>query len=134
MLTRANIYNCSSKKFAMFNEKLQLLLLIFQINILTEKEWDGFKQKLLELVLWNKYAPLKEQGYNGFPQTNIIPFKFYRINYRPLAIMVACNKRNKDSAFDIMDRFKCSREIMTARRNGLLQLMLSNLSIDICLK
>ena len=76
----------------MFNEKLQLLLLIFQINILTKKEWDGFKQKLLELVLWNKYAPLKEQGYNGFPQTNIIPFKFYQINYRPLAIMVACNK------------------------------------------
>ena len=26
-----------------------------------------FKQKLLELVLWNKKAPLKEQGYNGFP-------------------------------------------------------------------
>ena len=41
------------------------------------KEWDSYKcfcvfntviflQKLLELVLWNKSAPLKED-YNGFP-------------------------------------------------------------------
>ena len=26
------------------------------------------KQKLLKLALWNKQAPLIEQGYNGFPQ------------------------------------------------------------------
>ena len=53
----------------------------------TMKEWDLckcfcafntvlFKQKLLQLVLWNKKAPLKEQGYNGFPQINIL-FNFF---------------------------------------------------------
>ena len=35
-----------------------------------------FKQKLLQLVLWNKWVPLKEQGYNGFPQINIL-FNFF---------------------------------------------------------
>ena len=42
--------------------------------------------------------------------------------------MDACNNccKNKPSAFDIMYRFKCSREIMTDRRNGLLQLMPSD--------
>ena len=50
-----------------------------------------FKQKLLQLVLWNKQVSLKEQGYNGFPQINI-PFKFSRINHRPLALMHDCKK------------------------------------------
>ena len=31
------------------------------------------------------------EGYNGFPQINI-PFKFSRINHRPLAIMDGCSK------------------------------------------
>ena len=35
-----------------------------------------FKQKLLQLVLWNKEVPLKEQGYNGYPQINIL-FNFF---------------------------------------------------------
>ena len=50
-----------------------------------------FKQKLLQLVLWNKYAPLKEQGHNGFPQTNI-SFNFSQINHRRLVIMDGCSK------------------------------------------
>ena len=33
-----------------------------------------FEQILLQLVLWNKQTSLKEQGYNGFPQINIIQF------------------------------------------------------------
>ena len=37
-------------------------------------------------------APLKEQGYNGFPQINTVPFKFSRINHRPLVIIDICNK------------------------------------------
>ena len=37
-------------------------------------------------------TPLKEQGYNGFPQINKVPFKFSRIIHRPLAIMDVCNK------------------------------------------
>ena len=42
---------------------------------------------------------------------------------------------NKHSAFDIRDRFKCSREIMTDRRNGLLQLISSTnrLSYNLCM-
>ena len=27
-----------------------------------------FPKKTLQLVMWNKQAPLKEQGQNGFPQ------------------------------------------------------------------
>ena len=50
-----------------------------------------FKQKLLRLVLWNKQAPLKEQGFNGFPQINIL-FNFSRINHISLVIMAGCNK------------------------------------------
>ena len=30
------------------------------------------------------------EGYNGFPQINI-PFKFSRINHRPLVIMDGCS-------------------------------------------
>ena len=40
----------------------------------------------MQLVLYNKQAPLKEQSYNGFPQRNIL-FKFSQINHRPLNIM-----------------------------------------------
>ena len=43
------------------------------------------------IVLWNKQVPLKEPGYNGFPQINI-PFSFSRINKRLLVIMDGCNK------------------------------------------
>ena len=61
------------------------------------KEWDLckcfcefntvlFKQKLLHLVLWNEWPPLKNQGYNSFPQINIL-FNFARINHIPLVIM-----------------------------------------------
>ena len=50
-----------------------------------------FKQILLKLVLWNKQATLKEQGYNNCPQINI-PLKFFQINHRPLIIMDGCNK------------------------------------------
>ena len=50
-----------------------------------------FKQKLLQLVLWNKKAPLKKQGYSGFLPINVL-FKFSRINHRPLVIMDGCNK------------------------------------------
>ena len=68
--------------------------------ITVKLKWDGcmcfgafntvlFTQKLLQLVLWNKYTPLKEQDCNGFPQTNI-PFKFSWINYRPFVIMDDC--------------------------------------------
>ena len=53
---------------------------------------DGCKQKLLQLVLWNKQAPLKEQGHNGFPQTNTVPFKISGINHGLLAIIDGCNK------------------------------------------
>ena len=70
----------------------------WQINTFTMKEWDSctcfcafnrviLKQKLLQLVLRKKQAPLKEQRFNGFPQINI-HFKFYR----PLVIMDSCNK------------------------------------------
>ena len=63
-------------------------------------KWDGckcfhafktvlFKQKFLQLVLWNKQSPLKEQGYNDFPQINT-SFKFSRIIRRPLVIMDEC--------------------------------------------
>ena len=63
----------------------------------TMKEWDlctcfcAFntvlpKKKLLQLVLWNKQGPVKEQGYNEFSQINI-PFKFSRINHREVVIM-----------------------------------------------
>ena len=56
-----------------------------KINTVTNKERIGckyfrafntvlFKKILLQPVLWNKRAPLKEQGYNGFPEINI-PFK-----------------------------------------------------------
>ena len=31
-----------------------------------------FSKKMLQLVLWNKWDPLKEQGYNGFPEINIL--------------------------------------------------------------
>ena len=44
-----------------------------------------FKQKLLQLVLWNKWAPLKKQGYSGFLPISI-PFKFSRIKHRPLVM------------------------------------------------
>ena len=50
-----------------------------------------FKQKLLQLDTWYKWAPLKKQGYNGFLPINI-PFKFSRINHRPVVIMGGCNK------------------------------------------
>ena len=50
-----------------------------------------FKQKLLKLVLWNKWAPLKKPGYHSFPQTNTL-FKFSRIKHRPLVIMDGYNK------------------------------------------
>ena len=67
------------------------------------KKWDGvkyfcafnkvlFKQKFLQLVLWNKQASLKEQGYNGFPQINTVPFNFSRMNHRLLVIMDGCDK------------------------------------------
>ena len=50
-----------------------------------------FKQKLLQSVLWNKWAPLKKQGYSGFLPINI-HFKFSRVNHRPLVIIDGCNK------------------------------------------
>ena len=50
-----------------------------------------FKQKLLQLVLWNKLAPLKEQGNNDFPQINA-PFKFSRINQRSFVTMDDCKE------------------------------------------
>ena len=50
-----------------------------------------FKQKLLQLVLWNKQGPFKEQGYNGFPQIDVL-FNFSRVNHRLLVIMDGCNK------------------------------------------
>ena len=40
----------------------------------------------------NEQKTFKEQGYNGFPQINKVPFKFSRINQRPLALMDVCNK------------------------------------------
>ena len=81
--------------------------------------------------LFNNYVTLKspflKQGYNGFPQTDTVLFKFSSINHRPLSIMDVCNILwNKHSALDIIHRFKFSREMMTDRRNGLLQLTLSN--------
>ena len=68
-----------------------------QVNTFTNKQWGGckyfrvfstavFKQILLQQVIWNKYAHLKEQGYNGFPQINI-SLNFSRINHRPLVII-----------------------------------------------
>ena len=73
-----------------------------ETDIFTNKEWGGskyfrvfntvlFKQMLLPLVLWNKKAPIKEQGYNGFPQINV-SLKFFRINHTPLVIMDGCSK------------------------------------------
>ena len=52
-----------------------------------------FKQKLQQLVLWNKYTLIKEQGCNGFPQINTVSFKLSRVNHRLLVIMGGCNKR-----------------------------------------
>ena len=63
----------------------------------------------------NRY--FKEQGYNGFPQINTVPLQIF---YNGCLQYVLWNKH---SVLEIMDRFKCSREIMTDRRNGLLQLM-----------
>ena len=88
------------------------------------KEWDLckcfctfhtvlFKQKLLQLVLWNKHAPLKEQGHNGFPQINI-PFNFSQINHRLLVIMDRCSKCCKISTVSftcgLSQVFPCNNE------------------------
>ena len=86
----------------MLNEYLRLLLRSCPINTFIMKEWDLykcfcavntilFKQKLLQLVQWNKKITLKEKGYNGFPQISIF-FNFSWINHRPLFIMDGCNK------------------------------------------
>ena len=65
-----------------------------------------------------------------FPKQTV-PCKFSRINHRPLAIIDGCNKCCKiNTAFDIMDRFMYSREIM-ADRNGLLQLISSTNRLSI---
>ena len=84
----------------------------------TMKEWElckcfcAFntvlsKQKLLQLVLWNKQAPVKEQGYNEFSQINI-PFKFSRINH---------------SAVVIMDGYKCCEINTVSLTYGSLQVL-----------
>ena len=73
-----------------------------QINTLINKDWGSckyfrafnivlFKQILLQIILWSKYAHSKEQDYNGFSQINI-PFKFSWINHRPLFLMNGCSK------------------------------------------
>ena len=70
------------------------------MNTFTNKEWGTckyfrafntviFKPLLLQLVLWNKQTPVKDQDYNGFLQINIT-FKFSRINHIPLVIMDDC--------------------------------------------
>ena len=66
------------------------------------KEWDLCKcfqafntllfiQKLLQLVLWNKKVPLKEQVHNSFSEINIL-FSFSQINHRLYFKMDGCNK------------------------------------------
>ena len=73
-----------------------------KINTVTNKERIGckyfrafntvlYKKILLQPVLWNKRAPLKEQGYNGFPEINI-PFNFFQINLGLLPIMIGCKE------------------------------------------
>ena len=103
-----------------------MLLWICQINTFTMKEWDGCKQKLLQLALWNKWH--KERDYNGFLQTN----KHSTLQDLTNQPQAACYNGglqyvlwNKHSALDMMDHFKCTREIRTDRRNALL-LMSSN--------
>ena len=54
------------------------------------KDWGGCKQ-LLQQILWNIYASLKEQDYNCFPQINTVPFKFSD-SHTLLTIMDDCNK------------------------------------------
>ena len=63
----------------------------------------------------------------AFLNPNTVPFKFSRINHRTLALTDGCNKCCElNTALDIMNRFKCSREIMTDRKKGLLQSVSSN--------
>ena len=51
------------------SRKRSIAVVNLQINTFTMKERDECKQKLLQLVLWNKQAVFMEQGYNGFLQT-----------------------------------------------------------------
>ena len=76
------MWNCQINTFTM--KELHRCKCFRSFNIIL------FKKKLLQPVLCNKQAPLKEQGYNGFPEMNV-PFKFSRINHRPLVIMDGCN-------------------------------------------
>ena len=43
-----------------------------------------FKQKLLQIVLWNKQEPLKKQGCNCFPLINTVPLQYSRSNHNSL--------------------------------------------------
>ena len=65
-----------------------------KINTVTNKERIGckyfrafntvlFKKILLQPVLWNKRAPLKEQGYNGFPEINTVQLIYGSIQVLP---------------------------------------------------
>ena len=64
------------------------------MSTFTNKEWGSFREFntvifkpiLLQLVLWNKRAHLKDQDYNGFLHIKIT-FKFSQINHIPLVIM-----------------------------------------------
>ena len=64
------------------------------MSTFTNKEWGSFREFntvifkpiLLQLVLWNKQAHLKDQDYNGFLHIKIT-FKFSQINHIPLVIM-----------------------------------------------
>ena len=78
-----NNSNCCCGIFKLKNERMGTCFREFNTVL--------FKQKLLQLVLWNKYAPLKKQGYSGFLPISI-PFKFSPIKHRPLAMMDGCNK------------------------------------------
>ena len=47
---------------------------------MTMKEWGDCQQKLLQLVQWNKYTSLQQQGYNYFLEINTVLFTFSPIN------------------------------------------------------
>ena len=88
------------KKFRIWTLCMQCTVGKLQISTFINNERGGctfvhltqcFLIILLQQVLWNRWAPLKEQGYNGLPQINM-PFKFSWINHNPHVIMDCCHK------------------------------------------
>ena len=87
-----------------FFEKMTVISLCW----FTMKKWDlckcfcSFTQKLQQLVLWNKQPPLKQQGYNGFLQINIL-FNFFSNQRQNIYYNGSLQKvlRNKDSFLDM---------------------------------